>query len=107
MGESLFRLYGSCSSLKEIYKMKPKYIILLATYFLFYCCNENKTGFEICLDSQIKLDTIYISELTTDKPIAKIFDKDEIKTIQIDYPTVANIYTKNNDNQYLTILAPR
>lgn len=87
--------------------MKPKYIILLATCFLFYCCNENKTGFEISLDSQIKLDTIYISELITDKPIAKIFDKDEIKTIQIDYPTVANIYTKNNDNQYLTILAPR
>ncbi len=55
--------------------MKPKYIILLATCFLFYCCNENKTGFEISLDSQIKLDTIYISELITDKPIAKIFDK--------------------------------
>jgi len=87
--------------------MKTKYIILLATCFVVYSCNENKTGFEISLNSQIKLETIYISELIKEKHITKNFDKERIKTIQINYPTVANIYTKNNDNQYLTILAPR
>ena len=84
--------------------MKSKYILILAICFLFYSCNENKTGFEISLNSQNKLDTIYISELITEKPIAKIFSKNELKTVQLSNPTVANIHTKNNDKQYLTIL---
>jgi thiol-disulfide isomerase/thioredoxin len=86
--------------------MKSKYHLLLAICFLFYSCNENKTGFDISLDSQIKLDTIYISELITEKLIAKIFNKNEVKTVQLHYPIVANIHTKNNDNQYLVILTP-
>jgi hypothetical protein len=86
--------------------MKSKYHLLLAICFLFYSCNENKTGFDISLDSQIKLDTIYISELITEKLIAKIFNKNEVKTVQLHYPIVANVHTKNNDNQYLVILTP-
>jgi thiol-disulfide isomerase/thioredoxin len=87
-------------------KMKSKYILILAICFLFYSFNENKKGFEISLDSQIKLDTIYISELITKKPIAKIFNKNELKTVHLNYPTIANISNKKNDKEYLTILAP-
>jgi thiol-disulfide isomerase/thioredoxin len=84
--------------------MKSKYILILAICHLFYSCKENNTGVEISLNSKNELDTIYISELITEKPIAKIYKKNQIKTVQVNNPTVANIHTKNNDKQYLTIL---
>ena len=85
--------------------MKSKYILLFAIFCLFYCCEEKSTGFDISLNSKIKLDTIYISELITEKPIAKIYENKETSFVQLDYPTVANIYSKTNERGYLTILA--
>lgn len=85
--------------------MKLKYILLFVTFCLFYCCKEKSTGFDISLNSKIELDTIYISELITKKPIAKIYENKETRTVQLDYPTIASIHSKNNDREYLTILA--
>lgn len=85
--------------------MKSKYILLFATLCLFYCCKEKSNGFEISFNSKIKLDTIYISELITKKPIAKIYESKETGTVKLDFPTVANIHSKNNKQEYLTILA--
>ncbi|WP_375587193.1 TlpA family protein disulfide reductase [Flagellimonas aurea] len=84
--------------------MKSKYV-LFAALCLFYCCKEKSTGFDISLNSKIRLDTIYISELITKKPIAKVYESKETKTVELDFPTVANIYSKNNNQEYLTILA--
>lgn len=85
--------------------MKSKYILLFAAVCMFYCCKEKSTGFEISLNSKIKLDTIYISELITKKPIANIYENKETRIDKLDYPTVAYIHSKNNDQEYLTILA--
>ncbi|WP_405604207.1 TlpA family protein disulfide reductase [Polaribacter sp. Asnod1-A03] len=85
--------------------MKSKYILLFATLCLFYGCKEKITGFDISLNSKIKLDTIYISELITKKPIAKVYESKETKTVKLDFPTVASIHFKNNNRGYLTILA--
>lgn len=85
--------------------MKSKYILLFVTLCLFYCCKEKSNGFDISLNSKIKLDTIYISELITKKPIAKVYESKETKTVKLDFPTVANIHSKNNNKEYLTILA--
>ena len=84
--------------------MKSKYILLFTTLCLFHSCKEKSTGFNISLNSEIELDTIYISELITRKPITKIYENKEIKNIPLDYPTVARIHTKKNDKIYLTIL---
>lgn len=85
--------------------MKSKHILILAIFYIFYCCKEKNTGFDISLNSKIELDTIYISELITKKPIAKIYENKKTRTIQLDYPTIANIHSKNNNQEYLTILA--
>lgn len=85
--------------------MKSKYILLFAFFCLFYCCKEKNTGFDISLNSKIQVDTIYISELITKKPITKVYKNKETRTVQLDYPTVANIHSKRNDKEYLTILA--
>lgn len=85
--------------------MKSKFILTLAICYTFYSCKENNTGFEISLNSKNELDTIYISELITQKQIAQIYKKNEIRTVQLNSPTVAEIHTKNKDIQYLTILA--
>jgi thiol-disulfide isomerase/thioredoxin len=84
--------------------MKSKYILLFAIFCLLFCCNEKSTGFDISLNSEIELDTIYISELITRKPIAEIYENKKTKNISLDYPTLASIHTKNNDKVYLTIL---
>lgn len=72
---------------------------------MIFSCKENNSEFEIGLDSKIKLDTIYISELITERPISKISNTDEIRTVQINKPTVASIHFKKYDKEYLTILA--
>ncbi len=84
--------------------MKLKHILLFTIFCSLYCCKEKSTGFKITLNSKIKLDTIYISELMTVKPIAKIYKNNEIKNVSLDQPTVASIHTKKNDKIYLTIL---
>lgn len=84
--------------------MKLKYLLLFLTLCLFHNCKEKSTGFQISLNSKIKLDTIYISELITKKPIAKIYENKKTKNILLDYPTIASIHAKKNDNVYLTIL---
>jgi len=84
--------------------MKSKYISLFAILCLLYCCKEKNNGFEIGFNSKIKLDTIYISELITKKPIAKIYESKKTKTVKLDFPTVANIHSINNNQEYLTIL---
>jgi len=85
--------------------MKLRHLLKLA-FLLFLCnCQDKKvTGFEITLDSKNETDTIYISELITDKPITKIHKNNETKTILLDKPTFALIHSK--DKEYLTILVP-
>ena len=85
--------------------MKSKHILFFATLCLFHCCKEKSTGFDIILNSQIGLDTLYISELITKKQIGKVYKSKETKTVELDFPTVASIYSKNNTQEYLTILA--
>lgn len=80
-------------------------MLLFGSVCLFYCCKEKNTGFKININSNIKLDTIYISELITKKSIAKVYENKETKTVKLDHPTIANIHSKNNDKEYLTILA--
>jgi thiol-disulfide isomerase/thioredoxin len=84
--------------------MKLKFLLLFASLCFLYSCTEKNTGFKITLNSKVELDTIYISELMTAKPIAKIYKNNEIKNVSLDQPTVASIHTKNNDKIYLTIL---
>lgn len=87
--------------------MKLRLLLKLA-FLLFLCnCQDKKvTGFEITLDSKNETDTIYVSELITDKPITKIHKNNETKTIPLEKPTVALIRSKHIDKGYLTILAP-
>ncbi|WP_340832968.1 TlpA disulfide reductase family protein [Polaribacter sejongensis] len=85
--------------------MKSKYILVLSVLYLLYSCKEENNSFEISLNSKIKLDTIYVSELITKKPITQIYKENEIRTVQINSPTVANLHDKRYNNQYLTILA--
>ena len=64
--------------------MKSKYILLLnVIFYLFYSCKENNTGFNINLNSEIDLDTNYVSELITRKPVAKIQENKEIENALI------------------------
>lgn len=51
-------------------------------------------------------DTIYMTELITEKDIAELPANSEIKNIALDYTTIADIHTKNNEKQYLTIWTP-
>ncbi|MCH4554124.1 TlpA family protein disulfide reductase [Aestuariibaculum lutulentum] len=84
--------------------MKSKYILLIAILCLLNGCKKQNAGLKIKLNSKDKLDTLYISELITKKPITKINKDDKTKTIQLDAPTIASIHTKNEDKSYLTIL---
>ena len=54
----------------------------------------------------MKLDTLYISELSTEKPIVKIYNNTETKTVKLAHPTIASIHSKDDKHTYLTILAP-
>lgn len=85
--------------------MKSKYIFLFATFCLFYCCEEKSTGFNITLNSESELDTIYVSELITGTKVIQLNKKTDAKNIALNNPTVAEIYDKEKDNIYLTILA--
>ncbi len=86
--------------------MKSKYILLFTSVCLFYCCTEKSTDFEVSLNSEIELDTVYISELITNKPIIKLHENKQTGIVELDYPTVASIHSKKNDQKYLAILDP-
>ncbi|MBU3821823.1 TlpA family protein disulfide reductase [Flavobacteriaceae bacterium XHP0103] len=87
--------------------MKLKHILQFAFLFFIYSCQEkNSNAFDVSLNAKNELETIFISEIITNKPIGEIHENKKPKTIQLDKPTVALIHTKNNDKQYLTILAP-
>lgn len=68
--------------------MTPKYLLILAICSLFYACDKKGTGIEISLSSKNKLDTIYISELITEKPIAQIYEKNDRRNVQLNNPAV-------------------
>lgn len=86
--------------------MKSNYILLFAISYLLMSCQEKTFGFDVSLNSKSKLDTIYVSELITNKLITKIYENNKLITIPLNSATLANIYTNNNENGYLTILAP-
>lgn len=86
--------------------MKSNYKLILAIIVIFNSCKEGNTEFDMSLNSKTELDTIYISELITNKPVTKIYETNKTKTIPLNNPTVAVIHSKNNDKEYLTILAP-
>ncbi|ASV30373.1 TlpA family protein disulfide reductase [Maribacter cobaltidurans] len=85
--------------------MKSKYLLLILVLFVFYGCNQKNSNFVINVDSKIDFDTLYISELTTNNSLAKIYDFQGIRRVELGLPTVASIHTKNKSSQYLTILA--
>ena len=72
---------------------------------LLHSCKEKKGGFNISLNSKSTLDTIYVSELITGNQVIQLDKKTKEKKIQLNNPTVAEIYDKNKENIYLTILA--
>ncbi|SHN06687.1 TlpA disulfide reductase family protein [Polaribacter sp. KT 15] len=84
--------------------MKLKPLILITILGLCYQCKEKSAGFTMSLSSATKLDTLYVSELITKKPIAKIYENNKVKNIALEYPTVASIHNKKKNIEYLTIL---
>jgi thiol-disulfide isomerase/thioredoxin len=85
--------------------MKSKHLLILAIFCLLCSCKEKQTGFKISLNSKNDLDTIYVSELITAKQIVKIYKNEGIRNLEMNAPTVAELYTKNKHQPYLTILA--
>lgn len=85
--------------------MKSKYILILVIFCILHSCKEKNTGFNITLNSESELDTIYVSELITGTKVIQLNKKTDAKNIALNNPTVAEIYDKEKDNIYLTILA--
>lgn len=85
--------------------MKSKYILILVIFCILHSCKEENTGFSITLNSESELDTIYVSELITGTKVIQLNKKTDAKNIALNNPTVAEIYDKEKDNIYLTILA--
>lgn len=85
--------------------MKLKYIALIAVYAGCLSCKDGDM-ITVRLDPESTFDTIYMTELITEKDIAELPANSEIKNIPLDYTTIADIHTKNNEKQYLTIWTP-
>ena len=85
--------------------MKSKYVLILVIFCILYSCKEENTGFNITLNSEIGLDTIYVSEIITGNEVIQLNKKTYNKNIALNSPTVAEIYDKEKVNIYLTILA--
>ncbi len=75
--------------------MKSKHLLILAIFCLLCSCKEKQTGFKISLNSKNDLDTIYVSELITAKQIVKIYKNEGIRNLEMNAPTVAELYTKH------------
>lgn len=73
--------------------------------FLLHSCKGTNEGFNISLNLVDRLDTIYVSELITGKNVFQISQQTKENNIELNSPTVAEIYDKNKNNIYLTILA--
>ncbi len=85
-----------------------KYFVLIAiSGILLFSCTEEKRGLNIGINSNEIWDTIYISELGTEKEISKIYDTEEVKTIQLTRPTVVSLHSGDYEIQYLSILTPK
>lgn len=84
--------------------MRLTYSFIITMLCFIAACKEKSTGFQANLNSEIESDTIYISELITRKPIAKIYESNKLKNVPLDGPTIASIHTKKNDKIYLTII---
>ncbi|MCI2230248.1 TlpA family protein disulfide reductase [Polaribacter sp. MSW13] len=84
--------------------MKLKYLLILIPFFLFHSCKEENRGINVSLNSGNKNDTIYVSELITENKIIQLNKKKQRQNIHLNNSTVAEIYDKNKDNSYLTIL---
>lgn len=73
---------------------------------VFFSCDKKQNGIEIDLKPNEIFDTLYVSELITDKPIAEIHEVEEKQIIQLATPTIAEIYSKDKKVSYLSLLVP-
>src|SRR5680860_1451738 len=67
---------------------------------------EKMEEIQINLDPNGRTDTIYVSELITENPVAELYPTSVTATARINSPRVAKIYSKGEKFSYLTILAP-
>ncbi|HEA19829.1 MAG TPA: TlpA family protein disulfide reductase [Pricia antarctica] len=87
--------------------MEPKGIILsIICVLLLSCCAKKIGEVQINLDPNGRTDTIYVSELITENPVAELYPTSLTETAPINSPRVAKIYSKGEEFSYLIILAP-
>lgn len=86
--------------------MKPKYklILILLIFFFSLSCNDKRARVNVSINSENELDTVYISELITNNQITQLDKENKTKNVKLKNTTVAEIYTEDKDNLYLTIL---
>ena len=86
--------------------MEPKGIILSIICVLLSCCAKKMEEVQINLDPNGRTDTIYVSELITENPVAELYPTSLTSTAPINSPRVAKIYSQGEKFSYLAVLAP-
>lgn len=81
-------------------------LFLLFVFLILSCKNESNQIARVNINSEVKFDTIHISDFPTGNHILKSgFNNDE-KLIELDYPILAKAYLKNTKKEYKFILEP-
>ena len=86
--------------------MRLRLFILLIFSIILSSCEKQDGKTQISLSSKTFSDTLYISELITKKPITKLNNDKNPIFIELEQPILSQIFTKDRENSFLTILAP-
>jgi len=84
--------------------MKINYVLILVIFCFLHSCQEKDKRFNVSLNSESNLDTIYVSEVITGNKIIQLHNNSKEHNIHLNSPIIAKIYDKNRKNVYLTIL---